>query len=224
MSLSTCVPTCVCTTVCVHTCVHVRVHLCVHSPPSGHPSLALPLAHDQAPPGALPGRVQHPGPLGTGWGAPRVQPDAGTGKDQGCQAACSDARLPDGPRGPRRFLHLAGPWVPPHPVSRGPGCCWALACGALRGMSVSACSPAAAQDPALWVSESPCPQAPKPCCCGLFTPAPSAFMPPADPRPGRRQRRRGSPLGLTSQVPESPAVAKTHVGHDSEGAGGQTTD
>ena len=100
-------------------------------------------------------------------------------------------------------------------------CCWASACGAPRGMSVSVCSPAAAQDAALWVSESPCPQAPKPRCCGLFAPAPSAFMLPADPRPGRRQRRCGSPLGLASQVPESPAVAKTHVGHDSEGAGGQ---
>ena len=110
---------------------------------------------------------------------------------------------------------------PPAPVSRGPRCCWASACGAPRGMSVSVCSPAAAQDAALWVSESPCPQAPKPRCCGLFAPAPSAFMLPADPRPGRRQRRCGSPLGLASQVPESPAVAKTHVGHDSEGAGGQ---
>lgn len=52
-------------------------------------------------------------------GGPRVQADEGTGGVQGCPAACGDARLPDGPRGPCRFLHLPGPWVPPSPGDPG---------------------------------------------------------------------------------------------------------
>ena len=109
--------------VCPHTRVRVRVHLCVHSPPSGHPSLALSLPRDHVPPEAVLGRVQHLGPLETG-GGPRVQADGGTGRDQGCQAACGDARLPEGPRGPRRFLHLLDPGCPPSPGDVGAARPW----------------------------------------------------------------------------------------------------
>lgn len=74
-------------------------------------------------------------------GGPRVQADGGTGGDQGCRAACGDARLPDSPSGPRRFLHLAGPYVPPPaPIFRGCGCCRASAWGPLGAVCLSVLS------------------------------------------------------------------------------------
>ena len=214
--------TCVYESMCAHVCKCACTPVCP-LPPSGHPSLARSLFHvTRHPPEAVLGRVQCSGPLETGRGAPRVQPDAGTGKDQGCRAVCRDSRLPDGPSGPRRFLHLAGPWVPP--ISPGdPGAAGPRPAGP-RGARLP--QRALQPRPRILLSGALRPRAPRLPNC-----AAAGFWPPHLPRlcrllplPREKAVQSGSLLGLTSQVPENPAVAKTHVGHDSRGASGQTPD
>ena len=138
MSLSTCVPTRVCTRVCTPVCT------CACTPVSTPHLLVTRLSPSLFHVTTRPQRqcwavcsTRAP------WrrGGPRVQADGGTGGDQGCRAACGDARLPDSPSGPRRFLHLAGPYVPPPaPVFRGRGCCRASAWGPLGAVCLSVLS------------------------------------------------------------------------------------
>lgn len=142
MSLSTCVPTRVCTRVCTPVCT------CACTPVSTPHLLVTRLSPSLFHVTTRPQRqcwavcsTRAP------WrrGGPRVQADGGTGGDQGCRAACGDARLPDSPSGPRRFLHLAGPYVPPPALSSRDAGAAGPRPGGPSGRSVSACSPAAAR-------------------------------------------------------------------------------
>ena len=93
-----------------------------------------------------------------------------------CRAARRDALIPASTPVLRweeslGFLHLTGPQVTS--VSRGPGCCRALACGGPAGQfRLSSLSPLQPRIVHSGVSKSVCHQASKSCCCRLFTPLP----------------------------------------------------